>query len=91
MSPKRLTLRISRNGQIRMIHDDSLAALLTQGGVEIRRASHVEPDPDKPGEWYADMSPVSGPILRGFQTRTEALSAEVKYLIEHGIPVPKKD
>lgn len=50
------------------------------GSLDIKRASHVEPDPDRPGEWYADMSPVGGPMLAGFKTRAEALSAEEEWL-----------
>lgn len=55
----------------------SLSAL---GTLDIKRASHVEPDPNKPGYWYADLSPVNGPYLDGFQTRAEALAAEEKWL-----------
>jgi hypothetical protein len=45
-----------------------------------RRASHVEPGPD--GRWYADLSPVGGPVLGPypFEARDVALAAEVAWL-----------
>ena len=64
-------------GQIKAIYDDALATLREMGDAETRRASHVEPDGNR---WYADLSPVGGPILTGFRTRKAALEAEVKYL-----------
>jgi hypothetical protein len=53
--------------------------LNTLGKVEFRRASRVEPDGDPP-MWYADMQLSGGPILGPFQTRSQALEAEVKWL-----------
>lgn len=50
------------------------------GHLDIKRASHVEPDPEKPGHWYADLAPVGGPMLRGFKNRAEALAAEEAWL-----------
>ena len=38
------------------------------------RGSHVEPS--EAGHWTADLSPVGGPLLGPFATRSEALSAE---------------
>lgn len=71
-------LRIAPDGSITMIYNDELAGLLTLGQSEIRRASHVEPEPG--GGWAADMSPVGGPTLAGFALRSEALAAEVEWL-----------
>lgn len=51
------------------------------GKLSIKRASHVEPTED--GQWTADMSPVNGPILGPYKTRTIALNEEVKWLEEH--------
>jgi hypothetical protein len=71
-------------GAIQFIHDDAITqALRGMGRVKIRRASHVEPTED--GEkWTADMSPVAGfPLILGpFETRKEALDAEIKWLSE---------
>ena len=46
--------------------------------LEIRRASHVEPDDD--GRWFADLSPVEGPKLGPFALRSQALDAERVWL-----------
>ena len=53
----------------------SLAAL---GEVSIRRASHVEPD--SAGRWWANLTPVDGPVLGPFDLRSEALAAEADWL-----------
>ncbi len=69
--------------------DLDIAAL---GDVQIRRASHVEPDAS--GRWWADLSPVGGPTLGPFYLRTAALNAEVSWLnenldnIKESIPIP---
>lgn len=73
--------------QIRFIYNDDLAGLMKQGKTEVRRASHVEPDGN--GQWIADMSPVSGPVLGPYKRRDEALREEVQWLLEHNIPVPR--
>ena len=50
------------------------------GAVDIRRASHVEPDEAKPGTWYIDLAPVGGPRVDGFESRAAALAAEEQWL-----------
>lgn len=75
----RLTLLISREGHMRFIHDDSLNELLHEGRAKIERASHVEPNGT---QWEADLSPVNGPKLGPFDTRQEALDAEIAWLEE---------
>lgn len=86
MRSKRKQLKlVIKGGQIRAIYDDALTALMADADVGIRRASHVEPDSDGCCEWSADMSPVGGPVMHGFSTRSEALRAEVKYLEKHVI------
>ena len=55
--------------------------LKSLGDLHMKRASHVEPTED--GMWTADMSPVNGPVLGPFETRTIALQAEVKWLKEN--------
>lgn len=52
----------------------------TLGALNIKRASHVEPDPQTPGTWYADLSPVGGPKFSGFLSRADALAAEDNWL-----------
>lgn len=74
----RTKISVSPKGVMQFIYTDRLASLLQQGASRIERASHVEPDPQ--GGWYADMSPVGGPMLTGFALRQEALDAEVAWL-----------
>jgi hypothetical protein len=76
------------DGRIKFIYDDFVAEITREvGQLNIRRASHVEPTgPD--GLWLADMSPVGGPALGPFMTRTIALQEERLWLITHGIPRP---
>jgi hypothetical protein len=72
-----MDLVIETGGTVRCVYDEAidLAAL---GSLEIRRASHVEPD--AAGHWTADLSPVGGPVLGPFAHRTEALAAEQAWL-----------
>ena len=68
---------IEPNGALRCIYteDIDLAAL---GSPTITRASHVEPD--QQGCWWADLSPVGGPSLGPFGSRSKALAAEHSWL-----------
>jgi len=50
------------------------------GKLDIKRASHVEPDEERPGTWYIDLAPVGGPRVSGFASRAEALAAEEQWL-----------
>ena len=82
---KQLKLVVKDGGTINAIYDDALVPLFDQASkVDLRRASHVEPDAALPG-WFADLTPVGGPVLRYFKTRKEALEAEVDYLNRHVI------
>ena len=67
---------------VRFIHDDCLYNALTKAiapaTATITRASNVEPNADN--SWRADMSPVGGPVLGPFLTRSIALTAEVEWL-----------
>ena len=51
------------------------------GSLAIARGSHVEPDSS--GQWTADMSPVHGPVLGPFPSRSDALTAERQWLETH--------
>lgn len=80
---------VDQNGTVRLIYADALAPLARSlGPIDVRRASHVEPDPA--GLWVADMAPVGGPSLGPYETRAEALEAETQWLTDHGIPWPEK-
>ena len=68
---------ITPSGTVRMIYDETIDAHAL-GSPDIRRGSHVEPTSD--GRWTADLSPVRGPILGPYMTRSEAIKAEVDWL-----------
>jgi hypothetical protein len=72
-----MQLLISTGGLVRCIYGEQID-LTTLGSATITRASHVEPDAD--GGWLADLSPVGGPVLRGFPSRSQALAAEQAWL-----------
>jgi len=75
-----MQLVIDPTGGVRCLYGEAidLAAL---GRVAIRRGSHVEPTDD--GQWLCDLSPVSGPVLGPFASRSQALAAEVAWLEAH--------
>ncbi len=75
-----MQLMINPNGSVRCVYDETID-LPTLGPLEIRRASHVEPD--ERGQWIVDLSPVSGPVLGPFAHRSQALTAERQWLDEH--------
>ena len=58
--PTEMELVVASDGDVRCIYDESLD-LRALGKLQITRASHVEPDRD--GNWWADMGPVEGPVL----------------------------
>jgi len=72
------TIKIRPDGEIVAVWNDDLAPLVAEGGVEIKRASHVEPTTD--GKWEADMFPIGGPVLGPFSLRGQALEAEHDWL-----------
>ncbi len=75
-----MQLVISSTGSIRCLYDESLD-LHSLGKLSISRGSHVEPNDD--GQWFADLSPVGGPQLGPFVSRSAALNVEVRWLEEH--------
>jgi hypothetical protein len=78
-----MQLIILPTGEIRCLYDEAID-LAAIGHPVISRASHVEPDAE--GQWWADLSPVDGPILGPFHQRTEALGAEHVWLEEQWLP-----
>lgn len=83
-----MRLYVESDGRCQAIYDETLD-LRQIGQTTISRASHVEPTSD--GNWTADLSPVSGPLLGPFATRSQALDAEWAWLREwliksHGEP-----
>ena len=72
-----MLLRIDPQGEITCLYGEAID-LSALGVLSIQRASHVEPD--KHGQWWADLAPVSGPRLGPFARRSEALQAEQVWL-----------
>lgn len=75
-----MELIISPHGDAQCVYSEAID-LHSFGTIQIRRASHVEPDDQ--GQWWVDLSPVSGPKLGPFQQRSSALDAEATWLREH--------
>jgi hypothetical protein len=80
-----MQLRVDRGGRVRCLYGEAID-LSTLGTLSIHRASHVEPDAQ--GRWWADLSPVQGPVLGPFRRRTRALEAEQAWLEEHWLARP---
>lgn len=78
-----MRIKIRPDGTMQFIHSDRLTTAVKErfGSVAISRASHVEPTED--GRWTADMGPSGGPVLGPFDTRQDALDAEVDWLREN--------
>jgi hypothetical protein len=78
-----MRLMIDRHGGMRCLYTEVLD-LPSFGSLDVRRASHVEPD--SLGQWWADLSPVNGPRLGPFDLRSQALLAEQSWLEAHWLP-----
>jgi hypothetical protein len=80
MTDTAVQLVIEPGGAVHAIYSEviDLAAL---GSPAISRASYVEPD--QQGRWWADLSPVDGPVLGPFDCRSQALAAEQEWLEAH--------
>ena len=72
-----MQLVIDSTGDIRFVYDEALP-LADFCRLTIQRGSHVEPT--DAGRWTADLSPVGGPLLGSFESRTAALDAEREWL-----------
>ena len=73
-------LMVDPRGNIRCLYGEAIE-LSIFGQVSIRRGSHVEPD--EHSQWLCDLSPVNGPLLGPFASRSAALAAEVDWLNAH--------
>ena len=70
-----------KDGKITFIYDDVMLPFLSLGKADVRRASHVEPIVVHGAvKWQADLAPSGGPILGPFDTKRQALDAEVEWL-----------
>jgi hypothetical protein len=77
---------VQSDGVVRCLYGEELD-LQVLGKLTIERGSHVEPTSD--GQWTADMSPVSGPVLGPFRCRSDALNAERQWLEQHWLPAAR--
>jgi hypothetical protein len=68
-----MQLVVTPSGSLRCLYNEAIE-LSAFGPVSITRASHVEPD--KSGQWFADLALVGGPRLGPFNRRSDALDAE---------------
>ena len=75
-----MDLVIRPDGTMHCVYDETID-LTRFGRLAISRGSHVEPD--STGQWCADLAPVSGPKLRPFTRRCDALTAEREWLEQH--------
>ena len=75
-----MQILIGPSGNLRCLYGEALD-LAAFGKLQIRRASHVEPTAE--GQWLADLSPLSGPVLGPFAARSEALAAEEAWIAAH--------
>ena len=80
---KEMQMLVQTNGAVRCVYGEELD-LPRLGPLTITRGSHVEPTAD--GQWTADMSPVTGPVLGPFPSRSDALTAERQWLEKHWLP-----
>ena len=80
-----MQLLIEPTGVARCVYAEAID-LSQLGSVDIRRGSFVEPNED--GQWMADLSPVNGPMVGPFNSRSEALRAEVAWLHKHWLHPP---
>jgi hypothetical protein len=75
-----MEMLVTPAGTIRCLYDESLN-LHALGQPQISRGSHLELA--SAGQWTADLSPVSSPILGPFPSRSLALKAEREWLEAH--------
>lgn len=73
-----LIINFDDNGYLHSIYNEDIN-LIELGKLNISRASYVEPD--KNGQWFADMSPLQKGVKLGpFELRSLALQAERNWI-----------
>ena len=75
-----MQLVVQPGGTVHCLYGEELD-LPHLGSLAIARGSHVEPT--AAGQWTVDMSPVHGPVLGPFPSRSDALAAERQWLETH--------
>ncbi len=77
MTKSEVTLVVDKSGNLKTLYTEAIN-LRAFGKLNIKRASHVEPD--EHGDWWADLSPVGGPKLGPCGYRRRAVAAEIQWL-----------
>jgi hypothetical protein len=77
---------IDPSGSVHCLYGEQID-LNSLGELTIHRVSFIEPDHT---DWYADLSPVAGPILGPFTLRSQALQAEFDWLEQHLVTLSEK-
>ena len=85
---------VIKAGEIRGIYEDGLSQKILErtGGVaKIPRASHIEASKgeSKRISFEVDLSPSNGPIVRGFETRKEAINYEIDWINKNILEIKK--
>jgi len=75
-----MQLIIETTGQARCVYDETIN-LTALGRLSITRASYVEPH--SACQWLVDLAPILGPQLGPFLRRSDALAAELAWLLDH--------
>lgn len=83
-----MILLIDPRGHVTCLYGEAID-LSALGELSLRRASHVEPD--REGNWHADLSPVGGPRLGPCRLRSIALAAEAAWLEHHLDRLPLRE
>ena len=81
-----MQLVVQPGGTVHCLYGEELD-LPQLGLLAIARGSHVEPT--AAGQWTADMSPVTGPVMGPFPSRSDALTAERQWLEIHWLPTAR--
>ena len=81
-----MELVVETRGTLRCMYSEAID-LATIGRLSIVRGSVVEPDSE--GHWITDLSPINGPILGPFLSRSIALAVERSWIEDHILAVAR--
>jgi hypothetical protein len=81
-----MELVVETRGTLRCMYGEEID-LAAIGRLTIVRGSFVEPD--SKGHWITDLSPINGPILGPFMSRSIALAVERSWIEEDILAVAR--
>jgi len=84
IGPKITTRRASHVESWVDLSDKAKARIEDERGWVMAATGRLEPN-----LFWADMSPVDGPVLGPFSTYEHAITAEIRWLQQHDLPVPQ--